>query len=179
MSTGVIRLSTGGTTVPARAMLSACDTEIARQKVSPEFEQCHWSYRPLCCFYMTKWQTSDTDRPAVWWRYWSEILRRIPTVKTARTLRLCCVFGYSMEYSVPCDVLMVQVMDKLHNTLIQCHVQNDCHLSPPYLITPCRSVLVEKLTDLQLVKKISAFYETWMFITASTSACHLPLFWTR
>ena len=41
------------------------------------------------------------------------IISRIPTVKTARTLRLCCVFRYYMEYSATWDVLMLQVMYKL------------------------------------------------------------------
>ena len=40
----------------------------------------------------------------------SEILHRIPTVKTARTLRLCCVFCNSTEYSATWDVLIDQVM---------------------------------------------------------------------
>jgi hypothetical protein len=29
-----------------------------------------------------------------------------------------------MEYSATCDVLIVQVIYKLRNTLVQCHVQN-------------------------------------------------------
>ena len=41
-SDSVYRLSEG-TTVPARAMLSVCDTEIATQKVLPKFEQCSCS----------------------------------------------------------------------------------------------------------------------------------------
>jgi hypothetical protein len=63
---------------------------------------------------------------SVWWRHWLEILRRKPTVKTARTLCLCCVFCNSMEYSAPCDVLIHQVIYKylvLRNTLVQCHCQ--------------------------------------------------------
>jgi hypothetical protein len=44
-----------------------------------------------------------------------------------------------------------------------------------YLLTPWSGVLLKKLTDLQLVKKFPAFYETRMFITALTSARHLPL----
>jgi len=40
-------------------------------------------------------------------------------------------------------------------------------------------VLLEKLTGSQLVKKFPAFYETWRFITAFTSARHLSLSWTR
>jgi hypothetical protein len=38
------------------------------------------------------------------------------------------------------------------------------------LITPRSTVLLNKLTDLQLVKKFSAFYGTRRFITAFTSA---------
>jgi hypothetical protein len=43
----------------------------------------------------------------------SEILRRIPTVKTARTLRLCCVFSNCMEHSAAWYVLIDQAMYNL------------------------------------------------------------------
>jgi hypothetical protein len=46
---------------------------------------------------------------------------------------------------------------------------------PNYLLTPWSRVLLEKLTGLQLVKKLPAFYGTQWFITALTSACHLSL----
>ena len=39
-----------------------------------------------------------------------------------------------------------------------------------YLLTPCSSILLEKLTGSQLVKKFPAFYGTRRFITAFTSA---------
>ena len=45
----------------------------------------------------------------------------------------------------------------------------------PYLLTPCRRVLLEKLTGSQLVKKFPAFYATRRFFTACTSARHLSL----
>ena len=38
-------------------------------------------------------------------------------------------------------------------------------------LTPCSRVLLEKLTCSHLVKKFHAFYVTWRFITALTSAC--------
>ena len=44
-----------------------------------------------------------------------------------------------------------------------------------YFLTPWSRVLLEKLTGSQIVKKIPAFYVTWRFITAFTSACHLSL----
>jgi hypothetical protein len=44
-----------------------------------------------------------------------------------------------------------------------------------YLLTPWSRVLLEKLTGLQLVKKLPAFYGTLRFITAFTSVCHLSL----
>ena len=47
-----------------------------------------------------------------------------------------------------------------------------------YLLTPWCRVLLEKLTDLQLVKKFPAFYGTRRFITALTSVRHLSLSWT-
>ena len=57
--------------------------------------------------------------------------------------------------------------------------------SPPFsypkllthLLTPRCRVLLEKLTDLQLVKKFTAFHGTRRFITALTSVRHLYLSW--
>ena len=46
-----------------------------------------------------------------------------------------------------------------------------------YLLTPCSTVLLEKLTAFQLVKIFPAFYEARRFITAFTSAHHLSLSW--
>ena len=46
-----------------------------------------------------------------------------------------------------------------------------------YLPTPCSRVLLEKLTGLQLVKKLPAFYGTRRFITIFTSARQLSLSW--
>ena len=48
-----------------------------------------------------------------------------------------------------------------------------------FLLTPWSRVLLEKLTDSQLVKKFPAFYGTQRFITAFTSARHLSLSWAR
>jgi hypothetical protein len=45
----------------------------------------------------------------------------------------------------------------------------------PYALTPWSRVLLEKLTDFQLVKKFPALYGTRKFITAFTSARHLSL----
>jgi hypothetical protein len=45
------------------------------------------------------------------------------------------------------------------------------------LLTPYSTVLLEKLTGLQLVKKFPAFYGTRRFITAFTCARHLSLSW--
>jgi hypothetical protein len=44
-----------------------------------------------------------------------------------------------------------------------------------YLLTPRSTVLLEKLTGFQLVKKFPAFYGTRMFITAFTTARQLSL----
>jgi hypothetical protein len=44
-----------------------------------------------------------------------------------------------------------------------------------YLLTPRRRVLLEKLTDFQLVKKFPTFYGTRRFITTFTSARYLSL----
>ena len=44
-----------------------------------------------------------------------------------------------------------------------------------YLLIPCSTALLKKLTSFQLVKKLPAFYGTRRFITAFTSARHLSL----
>jgi hypothetical protein len=44
-----------------------------------------------------------------------------------------------------------------------------------HTLTPYSRVLLEKLTGLQLVKKLPAFYGTQMFITAFIIAGHLSL----
>ena len=46
-----------------------------------------------------------------------------------------------------------------------------------HLLTPWRRVLLEKLTDFQLVKKFPAFHGTRRFITALKSVRHLSLSW--
>jgi len=43
------------------------------------------------------------------------------------------------------------------------------------LLTPWSTVLLEKLTGFELVKKFPTFYGTRRFITAFTSARHLSL----
>ena len=45
------------------------------------------------------------------------------------------------------------------------------------ILTPWCRVFLEKLTGLQLVKKLLAFHETRRFITALTSVRHLSLSW--
>ena len=45
------------------------------------------------------------------------------------------------------------------------------------ILTPWCRVLLEKLTGLQLVKRIPAFHGTQRIITALTSVCHLSLSW--
>ena len=49
--------------------------------------------------------------------------------------------------------------------------------SLPYLFTAWGTALLKKLTVPQLVKKYPAFYGTWRFITAFTTARHLSLSW--
>ena len=46
-----------------------------------------------------------------------------------------------------------------------------------YLLTPWSTVLLEKLTGFQLVKKFPTVYGIWTVITAFTSARHLSLSW--
>jgi len=43
------------------------------------------------------------------------------------------------------------------------------------LTTPWSRVLLQNLSDFQLVKKLPAFYRTWRFVTTFTIALHLSL----
>jgi hypothetical protein len=52
-----------------------------------------------------------------------------------------------------------------------------CHYSLTHSLTSHNTVLLEKLTGLQLVKKFPTFYGTLRFITALTSARHVSLSW--
>jgi hypothetical protein len=45
------------------------------------------------------------------------------------------------------------------------------------LLTPCSTVLLEKLPSFQLLMKFPAFYGTWRFITTFKSARQLSLSW--
>ena len=56
------------------------------------------------------------------------------------------------------------------------HCSGMCSLFT-YLLTPRNRVALEKLTGLQLVKKLPAFYGTRRFITAFTSVRQLSLSW--
>jgi len=46
-----------------------------------------------------------------------------------------------------------------------------------HLLTPCSTVLLQKLTGFRLVKELPTFYGTRRFITAFTNARHLSLSW--
>ena len=58
---------------------------------------------------------------------------------------------------------------------LSCIVSN-MTCGPHYLFTPWRTVLLEKLTGFQLVKKLPAFYGTRRFITTFTISQNLSLF---
>ena len=58
-------------------------------------------------------------------------------------------------------------------------IYNSIWQSIIYLLTPWSTVLLEKLTGSQLVKKLLAFYGSRKFSTAFTSTRHLSLSWAR
>ena len=66
-----------------------------------------------------------------------------------------------------------------HNRSLYSRLSESKHFLSTYLLTPWCRVLLEKLTGLQLVKKVPAFHGTWRFITALTSVRHLSLSWAR
>jgi len=66
--------------------------------------------------------------------------------------------------------------DVCHHKL---HLQTDKLDLLTYLLTPCSTALLEKLTGLQLVKKFTAIYGIWRFVTEFTRDHHLSLSWAR
>ena len=54
---------------------------------------------------------------------------------------------------------------------------NILNVTTTYFLTPWNRILLEKLTDFQVVKKFFAFYGNRGFISAFTSARHLSLSW--
>jgi hypothetical protein len=62
--------------------------------------------------------------------------------------------------------------------LLSCLLTHSLTHSLTHTFTPQSTVLLEKLTGLQPVKKFPTFYGTQRFITAFTSARHLSLSWT-
>jgi hypothetical protein len=76
-----------------------------------------------------------------------------------------------------CDFFL---FPKVETTLKGHHFESteDTQKSITYLLTPRNTVLLEKLTGLQLVKKFPPFYGTRRFINAFTRARHLWVSWT-
>jgi len=74
--------------------------------------------------------------------------------------------------------VIIAKIPNLHATGLACFIFLHTYLLT-YVLTPCSTVLLEKLTGFQLVKKFPAFYGTRRFITTFTSPRHLSLFWVR
>jgi len=75
-------------------------------------------------------------------------------------------------------------MNVYHNAWFKNHKPYVLLLNCPKILysmkqNPCSRVLLEKLTGLQLVKKLPVFYGTWRFIITITSVCHLTLYSAR
>jgi hypothetical protein len=82
--------------------------------------------------------------------------------------------------SIMCIKKKLPIMNQFpctHSSLLFLHFTglNSDYLT--YLFTPWSRVLLEKQTGLQLVNKFPAFYGTWRFINAFTSARHLSISW--
>jgi hypothetical protein len=73
--------------------------------------------------------------------------------------------------SCPCVVYVASLKRTGRMRVVVCAIY--------YLLTPWSTVLLEKLTGSQLVKKFPGFYGTRKFITAFTSTRHLSLSWAR
>ena len=87
-----------------------------------------------------------------------------------------CLFFSTSFFTMLCCSLFTSL--SCYSSFATFRAFSDClssATSSAHLLTPCSTVLLEKLTGLQLVKKFPAFYGTRRFITALTSARHLSL----
>ena len=76
-----------------------------------------------------------------------------------------CVLTHTHTHTYVCVCVCVYIYICMYTYLLT------------YILTPCSTVLLEKLSGYQLVQKLSAFNGTRLFITAFTSARHLSLSW--
>ena len=126
-SSGSVNRFSEVTTLPARSLSSVRDSEVATQIIyySQNLNTTAAHYYGLYCIdpsehyavaVTTGRHNAETTQSCFVISFVTtckEILRRMPTVKTARTLGLCCLFSNCMECSAPWDVLLDQVMYKL------------------------------------------------------------------
>ena len=97
----------------------------------------------------------------------------IPCVFVVYYLLFVPTDAYIYIYMCVCVCVCVCVLHEVCTYVCVCiYIYIHTHM---YILTPCSTVLLEKLTGFQLVKKFPAFYGTRMFITALTSARHLSL----
>ena len=132
--------------------------------------------------YITDWSLhyayfttpSQNTLHSVWWcvQFWTKCEHRYVLrcyihvkLKTLRKMSNKCIQD-CWENGVLCKYHIREVTSLLTYLLT-------------YLLTPYSTVLLEKLTGSQLVKKFPAFYRTRRFITAFSSAHHLSLSWAR
>ena len=83
------------------------------------------------------------------------------------------------EWSAACPghtLPPVKTRYPLYRRLCRCYTYYYIEINEYVLTAWCR-VLLEKLTDLHLVKKLPVFHGTRRFITALTSVRHLSLSW--
>ena len=87
---------------------------------------------------------------------------------------------YAINFSSTSDVLVgnrflrIQTITSAVPSRLQQQTRGIPTVAKPYL-TPWSTVLLDKLTGFQLIKKFPLFYGTQRFITAFTSARHLSL----
>jgi hypothetical protein len=72
--------------------------------------------------------------------------------------------------------LVVKLLKARNSLTVWCYIMTMKRVQISiHSLIPWSTVLLEKLTGLQLVKKFPAFYGTRRFIIAVTSTCHLSL----
>jgi hypothetical protein len=96
------------------------------------------------------------------------------SIRSTETLAfaLCFLFRRSCFRKSAEDPQLCTI--KSHDSLCR-HTFPYLQLDHEYLLTPCSTVLLEKLTGSKLVKKFPALYKTRRFVTVFTRARHLFL----
>jgi len=101
-------------------------------------------------------------------------------IKVVKTSVVCDWFNtYAICYSICICIYIYICLCVCARVYIYIYIYIYIKISVTYVFTPWSRIVLEKLTDFQLVKKFPTLYWTRMFNPALTNACRLSLSWAK